>query len=250
MNSTLIYAVLATVAVIDVAAHNEIEIVCNGIDGAGYRERAMATQRLGTSLGGVEIGMLCNFLSSRVSAHHELTTNELASLKNDVLNALIAQERLPDNLGQVILANYTNTQQDVVWRAFCLQHFYQYYRRRWIYPPLRVGASNEFDALHIERAAIKSNLWRAASGTNDEFCCIALSVLDGIIMSNSTVTTSSVSAAAAMVAKTRTGEMACGRMRLRSPRGTRTRTCLQRRGSARSPRTRRCFSRRRSAHWD
>ena len=179
-----------------------VALICGQTTNAGYRVRAMATQRLGTTLCSNDVHALCTFLSSRVSADTEVSTNALAGIKNDVLNALVAQQRLPDNLGQVLLDNYNDGWHDPVWRAFALQHILPYYRRRWLraYPPLGGGASNLIGALLIEKAAMESNLWLAASGTNDDFCCIALRVLDGIIMSNGTVTTARVSAAAAAVA--------------------------------------------------
>ena len=178
-------------------AEDPVEVICGRTMDNGYRERAMAAQRLSPALSSAEIQTLYDFLASPVSAHPTLATNELAGIKNDVLNALVGQQRLPDTLGQVLLDNYTNTGNDPMWRAFALQHFYQYYKRRWLRPPLGGGASNEFDALHN---GMVSNLWLAASGTNEAFCCVALHVLDGIATTNGSVRPEQVSIAAAVVA--------------------------------------------------
>ena len=133
-----------------------------------------------------------------MSAHPGLSTNALASIKNDVLNALVGQQRLPDNLGQVLLDNYNDSGHDPVWRAFALQHVLPYYDRRWgRFSGVLGGVTN---VLEGERVAIESNLWLAVAGTNDEFGCIALQVLDGIVNWSSSVTTAQVSAAAAAMA--------------------------------------------------
>ena len=157
--------------------------ICRSGSVAPYHQWATVVQQLWSTLPTNDIVNLYAFLSSHASEQPSLTVQEQASLKNDVLNVLVAQQRLPDDLGQQMLDIVRDVEHDAAWRVHCLNHFAPYYKRRW----LAKSVAGEEDAYADERAAIESEVRLAAASTNDEFAIAGLMVLDSISMGNDTV---------------------------------------------------------------
>ena len=148
-----------------------------------YLERVIAVQGFGMSLSTGDTANLCSLLSSHADSQPKLTIQEQASLKNDILNVLVAQQRLPDDLGQRMIDIVRDGENDTAWRVHCLNHFAPYYRRRW----LANRVAGDDDAFADERAAIESEVRLAAASSNDEFAIAGLMVLDSISLGNDTV---------------------------------------------------------------
>ena len=160
-----------------------ISTICNREGDVQYRERLEAVQQLGTSLATNDIDSLYAFLSSHVDSQSTLSVQEQASLKNDIVNVLVAQQRLPDDLGQKLLEIVRDNDQDATWRVICLNHFVPYYKRRW----LTIPVAGDNDAFADERAAIESEVRHDAASTNDEFAISGMMALDGISVGNGNV---------------------------------------------------------------
>ena len=53
------------------------------------------------------------------------------SLKNEVLDYLIALRPMPQGLGSLIVRMYNDRSLDMMWRDYCVQHFALYYEAKW-----------------------------------------------------------------------------------------------------------------------
>lgn len=85
-----------------------------------YDERHRATYRLGRALAEEELAGLLAFLE-RTPARDTIGEGELRALKNNVADALIAQNRLPGGLLETFLRIAGDATQDIVWREYLLQ---------------------------------------------------------------------------------------------------------------------------------
>lgn len=88
----------------------------------------------------------------RVPVQEETSLEPLSenSIKNDVLDILIAQDSLPPELGRQMVAMYRDLALDDMWREYCVQHFAPYYERRW--SPADEGRLQAAERTEVEAA--------------------------------------------------------------------------------------------------
>lgn len=53
-------------------------------------------------------------------------------IKNDVLDVLLMQEKLPQGIGSMLVEMYHDKTYDVMWRDYCVQFMSSYYETRWL----------------------------------------------------------------------------------------------------------------------
>lgn len=92
-----------------------------------YREKLEAVTTLSDGIDHEDVSALYWFLSQiDPETFGDLAHN---AIKNDVLEKLIKQRRLPENLGALMLNIYYNTEQDPTWRDYLVQYFGDYLQR-------------------------------------------------------------------------------------------------------------------------
>ncbi len=111
-------------------ASDRIQIIA-GKRAASHQTRVATVHSLGKNLTSTDIEGMYTFLKSRTNEHPDETALSFNAIKNDTLQALIAQDNLPSDLLPQILAMYRDPQMDTLWRDYCLQHLVLYYERRW-----------------------------------------------------------------------------------------------------------------------
>ena len=93
---------------------------------APTQERMVAIHELAKNLKDYEIDALCEFLLNK----HRYA-EDLSAVKNDILDALMAQETLPDRLQKDMLTIFRDKEYEEWWRNYVVQHFALYYPRKW-----------------------------------------------------------------------------------------------------------------------
>jgi hypothetical protein len=89
-------------------------------------DRLNAVHCLGVDLSATEVSALCGFLQQRPGAR-EKNMLALQLIKNDLLNALMAQKTPPPQLTGVLVEMYRDRQQDFVTRDYAVQHLVTWY---------------------------------------------------------------------------------------------------------------------------
>jgi hypothetical protein len=117
--------------VLDPAVSDQVRLIAGLTAQKDYSERSVAIGRLGKNLPRADLEGLYAFLRSDPELYPDLDALSLGALKNDVLDALIAQESLPPDLLTTLLSIYRNPATDLLLRDYCLQHVAPYYERRW-----------------------------------------------------------------------------------------------------------------------
>jgi hypothetical protein len=97
----------------------------------GYQQRVEAIGRIGRKLGRDDVEAIYGFFDAKSKDQGDLDQVSFSGVKNDLMNALIAQDRMPEDLGRRLLAMYRNRDNDELWRDYCLQHCVPYYERKW-----------------------------------------------------------------------------------------------------------------------
>ena len=141
-------------------------VIGEGRDGS-YRGRVAAVHRLGNRLPRPEVEALYEFLERKLETQGELTLLEFNAVKNDALEKLLEQDALPEDLGHEMVNMYRDRALDPVWRAYCVQHFFAYYEKKW--PAGRTAA--EADA---EREALMKAYGEAVAETDGNIAGTAL----------------------------------------------------------------------------
>lgn len=132
-----------------------------------YQRRCRAVQSLGQDLGTNEIAGLYVFLACNYDDYkNELQPLEFESIRNDTLDALLRQNRLPADLGKQMLKMFKDPGQNAIWRDYCLQHFQPYCEARWKTPE---AATND-----PEWAEVTNAYWRATRETGGTIAGTAL----------------------------------------------------------------------------
>lgn len=147
---------------------------------AAYRDRMIDIHALGNNLSKEEVNALLDFLHLGADTRGNLNLLAFNAIKNDILDALIKTEPLPENLGAEIMSMYREQSLDVVWRDYCVQHFAPYYDKKW--PP---GTPADKD--DPEKAAILTAFREALSETQDTIAGTALIGLECISASHADV---------------------------------------------------------------
>ncbi|MDT8392059.1 MAG: hypothetical protein RRC34_16275 [Lentisphaeria bacterium] len=110
-----------------------------------FPARLDAARRLGENLSPQTIHILCKFLD-RPANRDTIAPGELNALKNDVLDILVRQSRMPADLGYHLIKMCNDEGHDAVWRDYCIQF-------------LRV--CHQRARTHKEQADIEKTLWAA-----------------------------------------------------------------------------------------
>jgi hypothetical protein len=92
-----------------------------GAPEASFSARIEAVRLLGKSLSNEEITALYGFLD-RKAGEDPAQPGELCAIKNDVVNALKAQQVMPPDLAGHLIAMYNDRSHDEVWHDYCVQH--------------------------------------------------------------------------------------------------------------------------------
>jgi len=99
-------------------------MVILGLDVAkdGYNDRAKAMRSLTRQLSEADARALMLFLKNNSKAQKALKPIELNSLKSDILDVLLRQDKVPPGLGELVVEMYRDRGQDDVWRDYCVQY--------------------------------------------------------------------------------------------------------------------------------
>ena len=119
---------------------------------ADYGTRLTAVHKIGKHLDEKQVERLRAFLETKHGPESGLGLMGFNAVKNDVLDALLRQETLPEGLGDQILGMSRNTLMDPIWRDYCIQHLPVYYKRRW---PEPIGEGEQ----DLERVAFLKACW-------------------------------------------------------------------------------------------
>jgi len=128
-----------------------IKLIAGQAEEKGLEARLTAVHNLGKSLTPQEIEALYWFLGNRVDKQ-DLDSLSLNAIKNDVLDSLVSQQKLPPDLMENLIRNFQDKTMDVTWRDYCVQHFSIYYETQWaqddanrLAAPERMGLMKAYD---------------------------------------------------------------------------------------------------------
>ena len=101
------------------------------VRGKDYLNLVNEVHALGADLSTAQVQGLYEHLNREFERQDDLTLLEFNAIKNDILDKLIAQESIPEGLGQFIVTMYRDRGHDDLWRDYCIQHFALYHNARW-----------------------------------------------------------------------------------------------------------------------
>ena len=108
-----------------------LKLIAGQAGDKGLEARLIAVHNLGKSLEQKEIEALYWFLGNRLDGQFDLDNLSFNAIKNDILDALVAQNNIPPDLGEKLLQYFRDKTMDVTWRDYCVQHFSTYYETKW-----------------------------------------------------------------------------------------------------------------------
>jgi hypothetical protein len=124
-----------------------------------------------------DVKALMMFLDSTSKDEKDITPDMFNAFKNDVLDMLQRQDKIPDGLGGQLVKMFKDKEHDDVWRDYCIQYMADYYESKW-----PVGSTNNEDP---ERKDMESSYWAAVGDTNKTFPGTALLALEKLSRNNS-----------------------------------------------------------------
>lgn len=127
-----------------ISARGDISVLTDASE-ASYALRSRASYSENTRLGNAEIAALLDFLN-RAPEKDAATEDELASLKNNVADLLLKQERVSSALRPTFMAGFNDVGQGEIWREYVVQKFPEL--------ALRVVGRERAEALAFLRARI------------------------------------------------------------------------------------------------
>lgn len=133
---------------------------------AEYGRQAAELRTLGNDLSDGKVRELREMLRKNTSEQKTLGSTEWNSVKNDLLDKLIAQKSMPPGLGEQIVEMYRNKGNDQLWRDYCVQHMTLYHWARW--PDGKAPRDDK------EAEAIRAALWEAVEETDGTIAATAL----------------------------------------------------------------------------
>lgn len=139
---------------------------------ADWKSRSKALNELTTGLSAVDVEGLTLFLQMRYDERMGISPKLHAALRNDALDILLRQERLPEGLGAKLAAMYRDGEQGDVWRDYCVQYLAGYYDRRF---PADAEKSES-----PEREAMLVTYWEAAEEKDKTLAGTALIGLEDL----------------------------------------------------------------------
>ncbi len=86
-----------------------------------FAARSQFIKELSRSLSSDDITALREFLNSSGADYPKMSPIVLNSLKNDVLEVLMDQYKMPEGLGQQVTDMFNDPDSDYMWREYCLQ---------------------------------------------------------------------------------------------------------------------------------
>lgn len=92
-----------------------------------YNDRTRALNKLTRRIAGDDLKALRLFLEFKANDQKELSPIEFNALKNDVMDILLRQDRIPEGLGRQFAGMAQDPEWDDVWRDYCLQYLPQCY---------------------------------------------------------------------------------------------------------------------------
>lgn len=102
-------------------------IIDNELD---YQVRLGGLRLLGNSISSEDLNELIDFLSTPMPDLIKLSKLEFNGIKNDLMEVLLNQQELPPGLGDMLLAEYDNPEQDSIWRNYCIQFMKPFYEKQ------------------------------------------------------------------------------------------------------------------------
>jgi hypothetical protein len=103
-----------------------IEIIVGAGENAGYPVRYRTAQRLTRFLPSEDVETALEFLG-RLPEDDPLPATALNAVKNELVLALLRQERPPRRVGTVLVEHFNNEAMDNGWRDYCLQLLRMWY---------------------------------------------------------------------------------------------------------------------------
>lgn len=100
-----------------------MSIVGLGAAKNGYADRAKALRSLSRQLTETDAKALMAFLGNDFESQKPLRPLELSSIKSDILDILLKQDRIPAGLEAQVVEMYRDHGHDDVWRDYCVQYF-------------------------------------------------------------------------------------------------------------------------------
>ncbi len=142
-----------------------------------FTARAQIIQKLSRDLSADDVTALRNFLNAPPSDFPGTKPIALNSLKNDVLEVLMDQRRMPEGLGQQVVDLFNNSATDYMWKEYCLQFMAPFVEQQ-----LKDGAvpeaNGQADPKRVEIAAVTHALYAALDDRGKDLAGTALLGLD------------------------------------------------------------------------
>lgn len=98
-------------------------------DETPHLTRIALIKGLGRNLPEGDVAAYRDFLNSPLAEHPGIRPIVLNAVKNDLLDALMNQTKLPEGLGQQIMDMFNAPSSDYMWREYCLQFMGSFYER-------------------------------------------------------------------------------------------------------------------------
>jgi hypothetical protein len=158
------------------ALPENIRLIIGDTDKKGDDARLDAVHLLPRNLQPHEIDALYRFLNTRFETQGDLSLLAFNGIKNDILDALLNQEKIPEDLGRQMTKMYRDRTFDNVWRGYCIQHFPTYYQIRW-------GAESVEDStaeLEPDRKQMIEALWDSAAERRHAIAGVGLVALESL----------------------------------------------------------------------
>lgn len=122
------------------STYGDVKVVV-GLTDADYAERYRFTYRLGTRLTPSDRETLETFLARKPESK-SLSISELAAIKNNVADALIAQEEIPESLAGLFFSMFADATQGDLWHGYIVQKIPELAQR--LKSPVEVRRAVEF----------------------------------------------------------------------------------------------------------
>ena len=136
---------------------------------ASYVARMEALRALEVPLSDSDIEALMAWLGEPTPEELPLGALEYNSIKNDVVELLLAQPRLPDGLGNLLVDIYNDPGHDEIWRNYALQFMAPFYDR---HSKAMAGSDAAVGAEDLE--LVEQTLWHALDERNNSNAGTAL----------------------------------------------------------------------------
>jgi hypothetical protein len=164
-----------------------------GLDKSDFNTRRAAMKKLTRELPEGDIKALKLFLDFRYKDNNGERLLVFEGFKNDALDVLLRQEKLPPGVGIQLVEMFRDTSHSDVWRDYCIQYLATYCRRKW---PARKQLPD-----YPESQAIEQMYWDAAEQADKSFAGTALIGLNTLSQTFTNIPTKKVEEIAVSLAK-------------------------------------------------